>query len=109
MKLTVTGRHIEITEGIKDHLNQKIEKTLPEMGDDTDIHVALAVDKHRHHVEVTLKAKHLSLNSKSETDDLYTAMDTALEKMEKQIRKDKDRRLSLKIKQGTDEKKNQPL
>ena len=43
MKLTVTGRHIEITEGIKDHLNQKIEKTLPNMGDDVDLHIALAV------------------------------------------------------------------
>ncbi len=104
MKLTVTGRKIEITEGIKDHLEKKIDKTMHNLGETADVHVALAVEKHRHFAEVTVKTKGFTVHSQEETDDLYTAMDTALDKIEKQLRKHKSRAKDLRIKQGAAEK-----
>lgn len=104
MKLTVTGRNIEITEAIEGHLHKKMEKTLREFGEKADVHVALAVEKHRHFAEVTVKSKGFTVHSDEETSDLYASMDNALEKIEKQLRKHKERSKSLKIKRNIQEK-----
>ena len=108
MKLTVTGRNIEITDGIRNHLNDKMDKTIADLGEAADVHVALSVEKHRHFAEVTVKTKGFTLHSQDETEDLYTLMDKALEKMEKQIRKNKEKAKALRIKQGS-QSKNQNL
>jgi putative sigma-54 modulation protein len=108
MKLTVTGRNIEITDGIRNHLNDKMDKTITDLGEAADIHVALSVEKHRHFAEVTVKTKGFTLHSQDETEDLYTSMDKTLEKMEKQIRKNKEKAKALRIKQGS-QSKNQNL
>jgi len=104
MNLTITGKNIEVTEGIKTHLTRKMGKTIDGLEERADVHVILAAEKHRHLAEITVTIKGLSLNSKDETDDLYVAMDHALEKMEKQLRKRKDRVLSLKRKSRKVEK-----
>ena len=108
MKFTVTGRNIEITDGIRNHLNDKIDKTIADLDEAADVHVALSVEKHRHFAEVTVKTKGFTLHSQDETEDLYTSMDKALEKMEKQIRKNKEKAKALRIKQGS-QSKNQNL
>ena len=104
MKLTVTGRKIEITDGIRNHLNSKMNKTIADLDEAADIHVALAVEKHRHFAEVTVKTKGFTIHSQEETNDLYASMDKALEKMEKQIQKHKEKTKSLRNKQGSKSK-----
>jgi len=104
MKLTVAGRHLKITQAIEDHLHKKMEKALKNLNEAADVHVALAVDKHRHFAEITLKTKGFTIHSEAETEDLYTAMDQAVDKAEKQVKKHKDRSKSLKIKQNVAEK-----
>ncbi len=104
MKLTVTGRKIVVTEAIENHLKEKMGKTIKDLGESADVHVALSVEKHRHFAEITVKTKQFTLHSEDETDDLYSAMDSALLKMEKQIRKHKERNKTLKDKKGLEEK-----
>ena len=104
MKLTVTGRKIEITDGIRTHLNDKINKKISDLGEAADVHVALVVEKNRHFAEVTVKSKEFTLHSQEETNDLYASMDKALEKMEKQIQKHKEKTKSLRNKQGSQSK-----
>jgi len=104
MKLTVTGRNIEITDAINDHLDRKMQKTIHELGDKADVHVALSVEKYRHFAEITVKTKGFTVHSEEETSDLYAAMDNALVKIEKQLRKHKERAKDLRIKQASAEK-----
>lgn len=104
MKLTVTGRNIDITDAIRDHLDRKMQKTINELGEKADVHVALSVEKHRHFAEITVKTKGFTVHSEEETNDLYQAMDNALTKIEKQLRKHKDRAQDLRIKQASQEK-----
>ena len=101
MKLTLTGRKIEITDGIRNHFNHKMNKTIPDLGEAADIHVALCVEKHRHFAEIILKTKGLTLHSHEESNDLYSSMDKALEKMEKQLRKHKGKAKDIGIKQSS--------
>ncbi len=108
MKLTVAGRKIEITDAIRDHLHNKMDKTIKELGEKADVHVALSVEKRRHFAEITVKTKGFTVHSHDETSDLYTSMDKALEKVEKQLRKHKDKAKALRIKEGSQSKnKNQ--
>jgi len=104
MKLTVAGRNIKITEAIEEHLESKIVKTIKQWLDSADIHVALAVEKHRHLTEITVKTKGFTVHSNHETDDLYKAIDGATEKIEKQLKKHKERSKSLKIKKNKEAK-----
>ena len=104
MKLTVTGRNIEITEAINNHFDRKMQKTIHELGEKSDVHVALSVEKHRHFAEITVKTKGFTVHSEEETSDLYAAMDNALVKIEKQLRKHKERAKDLRIKQASAEK-----
>lgn len=98
MKLTVTGKKMEITDAIKNHLNHKMGKIIKAMGDPADVHIMLAVEKRRYLAEITVKTKGFSVHNKEETDNLYTSIDHALAKIEKQLRKHKERSLSLKVK-----------
>jgi len=107
MKLTVAGIKIKITQAIEDHLHKKIEKSLKDLPDLADIHVALRVENYRHFAEVTIKTKGFTVHGESETSDLYTSMDEAVEKAEKQIKKHKDRSKTLKFKQNAAEKDKQ--
>ena len=101
MKLTVTGRKIEITDGIRAHLNDKINKTIANLNEAADVHITLSVEKHRHFAEIILKTKGMALHSHEETKDLYSSIDKALEKMEKQLRKHRDKAKEVRLKQGS--------
>ena len=57
MKITVTGRKIHITDGIRNHLNRKMNKTITDLDDKTDIYISLSVKKYRHFAELTLKKR----------------------------------------------------
>jgi putative sigma-54 modulation protein len=106
MKLTVTGRNIDITDGIREHLQSKMDKTINELVEKADIHVALHVEKHRHFAEITVKTKGFTVHGTEETDDLYASMDNALIKVEKQLRKHKEKNQALRNKKGPQSKDN---
>jgi len=101
VKLTVTGRNIEITDAMKNHLNYKMDKTFQGMGGITDVHVSLHVEKYRHMSEVTVKTKGLTLHANEATDNLYMTMDGVFGKIEKQLKKHKERTQDLKFKNSS--------
>ena len=49
MKIKVTGRKIHITDGIHNHLNRKMNKTITDLEDETNTHVSVCVEKRRHY------------------------------------------------------------
>ena len=100
MKLTLTGRKMEITDGIRNHFNAKMNKTISDLDGVADVHVALCVEKHRHFAEIILKTKGFTLHSHEESNDLYASMDKALERMEKQLRKHKEKAKDIGIKKN---------
>ena len=106
MKLKVRGRNIEITDGIKGRLDKIIDKTFQRLDDSTDMRVSLHVEKHRHMAEVTVKTKGFTAHAADATEDLYVAMDNAFGKIEKQLKKHKERAVDQKIKNGFETKNN---
>lgn len=88
MQITVTGRHMEVTDAIRGHAEEKIARELAEFPRVQSVHVILAIEKYRHIAEVVAQAPHhIHLESKEESDDMYVSIDRAVEKLEKQLHK----------------------
>ncbi|MFP6584066.1 MAG: ribosome-associated translation inhibitor RaiA [Candidatus Hydrogenedentota bacterium] len=91
MNVSISGRHIDITEGLRDHIDGGLEKVTDHFNKVIDIDVILDVQRHRHIAEINLHANGLRINAKEASGDLYSSFDSAVTKIDKQIRKHKDR------------------
>lgn len=91
MQLTVTGRHFEITDPLRQHIDGKMSKLSRYIDNVTDVHVVLSVEKHRHTAEVTFQANGATIRGMEEQHDMYVAFDTVMEKIERQLKKLKEK------------------
>ena len=57
MKFQVIGKNVELTDAIKSHLDNKINKIFPNADESTDVRISLCVEKYRHIADVTVKTK----------------------------------------------------
>jgi len=90
MKLDITGRNIDVTPAIRDYTHDKLTK-LQKWIEVLETHVILSVEKHRHIVEIVLKGRHQTFTGADETGDMYASIGNAVEKIEKQVRRQKDK------------------
>jgi putative sigma-54 modulation protein len=96
MQVVVTFRNIEATEALREHAVAKLQRVQKFMRRPIEAHVVLAVVKHRHVAEVTVMANRMTFNATEETDDLYSAIDLAISKIERQVKKDSGKKQSRK-------------
>ena len=93
MRVEFTGRHIEVTEPIRKFTTDRLER-LRSLHDIIEVHVTLTAEKHQRHIaEVNIKTRHESLHTSDETNDMYTSIASALDKIEKQAQKSKTRHI----------------
>lgn len=103
MEVTVTGRRIEMTNALRERVGEKIKGIKKFLTDVKDVHIVLSVEKHRHFAEIILNANGYIIHCKEETDDMYSTIDRVIEKLRKQIKKHKDRIITLKGKKKSGE------
>src|SRR5215212_6031053 len=90
--VTVTGRHLQITEAIKDYATKKIESLHLDYPKIIEAHVILEVEKYRHSADVVLVcSNHITIEACEETSDMYAAIDAVVDKVARQMRKYKTR------------------
>jgi putative sigma-54 modulation protein len=87
MQVTVTFRHIGPTEALRKYAQDKLQRLSKYLHRPMDAHVILSVLKKSHRAEISLSANGTSLFSEDETNDLYSAIDLALDKIERQVKK----------------------
>ena len=95
MKVHITSRHEQLTEGLKDHIEEKIQRVERYLGKIKEAHVVLNFERKSHICEVTLAAKNLKLSAKASSHDMYQSIDVALQRLEKQAHKQKDKRVGV--------------
>src|SRR3954469_15648818 len=84
----VTGRHVSITEPIKDYAIKKIEHLHLDYPRIMEVHVILNVEKHRHFAEMILHCNnHVTIEASAETPDMYASIDSVIDKIAQQMRK----------------------
>lgn len=97
MIIQITGRHVEITDAIRGYVNDRLMPTLNDYPSVEHAHVILDVEKFRHLAGIVIQGKNrLRVESSSETDDMYKSIDSALEKIDRQLRRARDKRLNYK-------------
>lgn len=87
MQVLVTFRHMEATDALRQYAEHKVARVYKLMKRPIEAHVVLSVNKRRHAAEIIFSGEHLHLTAKEETGDLYSAIDLAMDKIERQISK----------------------
>lgn len=99
----VTGRHVSITEAIKEYAHQKLEHIHLDYPRIIEAHVILDVEKHRHFAEMILYCNnHITIEASHECADLYAAIDGVVAKITQQMRKYKTKILRNHRPRGQD-------
>jgi putative sigma-54 modulation protein len=91
MNLNLTGRHLEITPAIRQHVTDKIAKIKSHFESVMDVTVILSVDKLRQKAEGSVHLSGKDVFVESEDDNLYVAIDNMVEKLDRQIIKHKEK------------------
>lgn len=87
MKFIIIGRNIDITEGLKSAVQEKLGKLERYFTPKTEIHVTLSVEKDRQKIEVTIPVKGNIIRSEQVSSDMYVSIDLVEEVIERQLRK----------------------
>lgn len=91
MEATYTFRRTEATEAIRTHTDDKLAKLDKYLPKPVSAHIIFSVEGFRHTVEITFNSNGVRYFGKGESNDMYTSIDDAVKRIEKQLRKSKDR------------------
>ena len=91
MKIDITGRHIEVTPALKEFAEDKLSKLERLLDRELEAHVVLWITKHRHIAEIQVKSGSLVFTSTEETADLYASIGEAVDKLERQVLRHKEK------------------
>lgn len=96
MRIDFTGRQMEITEEVREYTERHLRKISRLLGDRLALHLILTAEKHRRIAELTLKFRSHTLVGIEETADAISAINGALDKLERQCVRMIQRRRTLK-------------
>lgn len=92
MQVNITFRNMFATDALRNHVQDKLFKVVDKYLDKvTEAHVTLSLERYLHHADVNLHAGHFHVRGKEKSEDMYASIDTAIDKIEKQLKKHKER------------------
>ncbi len=91
MNLTFTGRHLEVTPSLKNYIEKKLARVKDHFDHIIDAHVILEVEKQTHKAEITINSEGKTFFCEVKTDEMYTSIDKLFDKVERQVRKYKEK------------------
>ena len=95
MDIQVTGRNIQVTPELKDYVVDKLVPVLSNYPRVVSAHAILALEKYRHTATVTAQGRDkLNVSADETLDDMYAAIDAAILKLDKQLRKSRDKMIA---------------
>lgn len=96
MRFIITGRNIDITEGLKSAVEEKLGKLDRFFAPETEVNVTLSVEKERQKIEVTIPVKGNIIRSEQVSSDMYVSIDLVEEVIERQLKKYKNKLIDKK-------------
>ena len=96
MNIIISGRNIEITEGLRSAVEEKLGKLEKYFAPETDVMVTLSVEKERQKIEVTIPVKGNIIRSEQVSNDMYVSIDLVEEIIERQLKKYKNKLVAQK-------------
>lgn len=91
MQLSITGHHVDMTDALKSYTAEKLSRLERRSDQITNVHVVLSVEKARHRADATIHVSGGELFAEADADDMYTAIDLLIDKLDRQILKHKEK------------------
>jgi len=94
MQITVSGHQVDITETLRSYVSEKVGRIQKHFDHVTNTNVVLHVQKNRHLAEATIHTRGAALHANAEGTDMYAAIDSLADKLDRQVLKHKEKSTS---------------
>ena len=91
MQVKISGHHVEVTEALQQHVEEKMRKLVKHSDSITNGQVTLTVDRNTHKAEATIHLSGADLHASCEQNDMYSAIDSMVSKLDRQVIKHKEK------------------
>ena len=107
MNIDITGHHIDVTDSLRAYVNEKFERLERHFDHVTNTHVILSVQKQEQKAEATIHVSGGNLYADASSEDMYAAIDSLTDKLDRQVIKHKEKMTDHRRAEGGI--KNQPV
>ncbi|MCU1721666.1 MULTISPECIES: ribosome hibernation-promoting factor, HPF/YfiA family [unclassified Pseudomonas] len=95
MQVNISGHHVEVTPPLRDYVEQKLKRVASHFDKITNVQVIMKVEKLQQKVEATLQIPGGEVVANAEDADMYAAIDSLADKLDRQLKKHKEKQQSL--------------
>ncbi|MGO3030437.1 ribosome hibernation-promoting factor, HPF/YfiA family [Pseudomonas helleri] len=95
MQVNISGQHLEVTQALRDSINDKLARLERHYDKITNVQVILSVEKLQQKIEATLNIPGEEVVANAVNEDMYAAIDSLYEKLDRQLKKHKEKTQSL--------------
>ncbi len=108
MQIDLTGHHVDLTDALRNYVNEKFERLQRHVDQVVDVHVILTVEKLDHKAEATMQLSGLKVFADAKAQDMYAAIDALSDKLDRQVIKHKEKRADHHRSEGLQAKESRP-
>ncbi len=91
MQLNITFRHLDPIDSLKNYTREKVDRAHKYLDKAGEAHVVLSMERHLHHADITITSGAFVLRGREKSEDMYASIDLAMDKIERQLRRYKER------------------
>lgn len=91
MQLSITFRNLEASESLKAYAREKVDRVNKYLDRAGEAHVVLSQERHLQHADITIHSGSFVLRGRDKSGDMFASLDLAMEKIERQLKRYKDR------------------
>jgi putative sigma-54 modulation protein len=91
MQLNITFRHLDPIDSLKNYAREKVERVNKYLDKATEAHVVLSLERHLHHADISIHSGNFLLRGKERSEDMYASIDLAMDKIERQLKRYKEK------------------
>ena len=96
MRYIISGKNIEVSDGLREAVENKIGKLERYFSPDTEVHATMSIERGRQKIEVTIPVKGSIIRAEQDSNDMYVSIDLVEEIIERQIKKYKTKIIDKK-------------
>ena len=100
MQVSVTFRHMDPTQALKDFAYEKVARIEKYIHTPMDANVVLSTERYMHKADITIKAHGFMMRGQEKSEDMYSSIDGAVDKIERQVRKYRKKITNHKPREG---------
>ena len=93
MQVNISGQHLEVTDTLRDYVNEKFERLARHFDKITNVQVIMQVEKLKEKIDATLHIAGGEVVANAEHEDMYAAIDLLADKLDRQLIKHKEKQI----------------